>query len=181
MFPKLARFFTAVFVLFSIPRYRAFYNSPMLALNKLASRILRYATFVAGSIGTSWAAICLFQELLPKNFLSTQRFFLGGMLGGLWGWIVRGDARGEFLYGARTSLDSLWKVGRKRGWWRGIRGGDVGLFVLSLMAINVVYERDARSLRSGAIRRGVSSLRGEGLRDIIAEEDQRIAEQEKLL
>jgi hypothetical protein len=102
------------------------------------------------------------------------------MLGGLWGWIVRGDARGEFLYGARTSLDSLWKVGKKRGWWRGVRGGDVGIFVLSLMAINVVYERDARSIRSGVVRRGVSSLRGEGFRDIVAQEGERIEEQEKL-
>lgn len=102
-------------------------------------------------------------------------------MGGLWGWIVRGDARGEFLYGARASLDSLWKVGRKRGWWRGVKGGDVGIFVLSLMAINVVYERDARSIRTGVVRRGVSSLRGEGLRDYIAEEDKRVLEQEKAL
>jgi hypothetical protein len=121
----------------------------------------------------------LFQQVLPKNFLATQRFFLGGMMGGLWGFVVRRDARGEFLYGARASLDSLWKVGRKRGWWRGIRGGDVGLFVASLMVVNVVYERDARALRSGSLRRGVSCFRGEGLRDWVAEEDKRLAELEK--
>ena len=101
------------------------------------------------------------------------------MLGGLWGFVVRGDARGEFLYGARASLDSLWKVGRKRGWWREVRGGDVGLFVASLMVINVVYERDARALRSGGFRRGVSYMRGEGLRDWVAEEDRRIEEEAK--
>jgi hypothetical protein len=102
------------------------------------------------------------------------------MLGGIWGFIVRKKARGEFLYSARLSMDSLWKVGRKRGWWRGIRGGDVWLFVASLMVINVVYERDARSLRSGIIRRGVSSLRGEGLRDYVAEEEEkRIKEEQK--
>lgn len=101
------------------------------------------------------------------------------MLGGLWGFVVRRDARGEFLYSARASLDSLWKVGRKRGWWRGVRGGDVGLFVASLMVINVVYERDARALRSGPVRRGVSYIRGEGLRDWVAEEDKRITEEEK--
>jgi len=102
------------------------------------------------------------------------------MLGGIWGFVVRKQARGEFLYSARLSMDSLWKVGRKRGWWRGIRGGDVWLFVASLMIINVVYERDARSLRSGIIRRGVSSLRGEGLRDYVAEEEvKRIKEEQK--
>ena len=93
--------------------------------------------------------------------------------------MVRRDARGEFLYGARASLDSLWKVGRKRGWWRGIRGGDVGLFVVSLGVINVVYERDARALRSGGIRRGVSYIRGEGFRDWVAEEDKRIKDKEE--
>jgi len=102
------------------------------------------------------------------------------MLGGLWAYVVKRDARGEFLMGARSSLDSLWKVGRKRGWWRGVRGGDVGLFVASLMVINVVYERDARALRSGPVRRGVSYLRGEGLRDWVKEEDKRIEEAEKL-
>lgn len=89
---------------------------------------------------------------------------------------MRGQARSEFLYSARTSLDSLWKVGRKRGWWRGVRGGDVWLFVASLMVVNLVYERDGRSLRSGVVRRGVSSLRGEGFRDYVAEEEKRIKE-----
>ena len=101
------------------------------------------------------------------------------MLGGLWGFVVRKDGRGQFLYTARLTMDSMWKVGRKRGWWRGIRGGDVWIFVVSLMVVNVVYERDARALRSGAIRRGVSSLRGEGLRDYVGEEKKRIEEEKK--
>ncbi|KAG9231719.1 hypothetical protein BJ875DRAFT_516392 [Amylocarpus encephaloides] len=174
VFPGLTRFFTAVFVVLSLPSYKTYYKAPITTLNKLASRILLYSSFVAGSIGTSWGAICFFQQVLPRHLLATQRFFFGGMLGGLWGFIVRKQARGEFLYSARTSLDSLWKVGRKRGWWRGIRGGDVWLFVCSLMVINVVYERDARSLRSGVVRRGVSSLRGEGFRDFVTEEEKRI-------
>jgi hypothetical protein len=179
VFPSLTRFFTAVFVVLSIPSYKKFYRAPITTLNSLASTILRYSTFVAGSVGTSWGAICLFQQLLPRHFLATQRFFLGGVLGGIWAFVVRKQGRGGFLYSARLSIDSLWKVGRKRGWWRGIRGGDVWLFVASLMVINVVYERDARSLRSGIIRRGVSSLRGEGLRDFVAEEEKRVKEEQK--
>jgi hypothetical protein len=61
------------------------------------------------------------------------------------------------------------------GFW----GGDVGLFVASLMVVNVVYERDASALRSGVVRRGISSLRGQGLRDWVAEEDKRIEEETK--
>lgn len=179
VFPRLARVFAILFTVLSIPKYKSFYNSPILSLNSLASRTLRYATFVTGSIGTSWASICLFQQFFPKRFLATQRFFLGGMLGGMWGFVVRGDARSEFLYTLRMSLDSLWKVGRRRGWWKGIRGGDVGLFVASLMVINVVYERDARAIRSGVVRRGISSLRGEGLKDWVAEEDRQIEEEKR--
>jgi hypothetical protein len=179
VFPPLTRFFTAIFLVLYLPSYKAFYRAPITTLNSLASTILRYSTFVAGSVGTSWGAICLFQQLFPKNFLATQRFFLGGMLGGVWGYVVRKQARGEFLYSARASLDSLWKVGRKRGWWRGIRGGDVWLFVVSLMVVNLVYERDSRAIRSGVVRRGVSGLRGEGFRDFVGEEERRVSEAAK--
>jgi hypothetical protein len=48
-----------------------------------------------------------------------------------------------------------------------------------LMVVNVVYERDASALRSGVVRRGVSSLRGQCLRDWVAEEDNRIEEEKK--
>ncbi|KAG9248401.1 hypothetical protein BJ878DRAFT_46334 [Calycina marina] len=175
-FPSLAKFFTAIFLLFSLPKYRSFYQDPINMLNKLAGRILGYSAFVSGSIGTSWAMICFFQQYIPKSFLATQRFFLGGAIGGLWAWIVRGEARGEFMYSARASIDSLWKVGRKRGWWRSVRGGDVGLFVASLMVINVIYERDARAVHSEVIRKGIGELRGEGLRDVVMEEKKRINE-----
>ncbi|OWP02918.1 hypothetical protein B2J93_3498 [Marssonina coronariae] len=174
--PPLAKFFTLIFSLLSVPSYAKFYASPLTTLNKLAARILRYTFFVSGSIGTSWAAICLFQSWFPAKFLPTQRFFLGGVLGGLWGYIVRREARGEFLYALRASLDSLWKVGRKRGWWNGAKGGDVWLFVASLVACNVVFERDAKSVSSGVVRRGVGFLRGEGLVDRVKEEKQRLEE-----
>lgn len=101
------------------------------------------------------------------------------MLGGIWGYVVRKQARGEFLYSLRASLDSLWKVGRKRGWWRGIRGGDVWLFVVSLIVVNLVYERDGRALRSGVVRRGVSGMRGEGWRDFVGEEEKLLKEDPK--
>jgi len=98
----------------------------------------------------------------------------------MWGFVVRKQARGEFLYSARTSLDSLWKVGRKRGWWKGVRGGDVWVFVGSLMVVNLVYERDARAVGSAVVRRGVNCLRGEGGRDCVVEEDQQRIEEETI-
>jgi len=60
------------------------------------------------------------------------------------------------------SIDSLWKVGIKRGWWRGVKNGDVLLFVLSLATVNVMYEISPKSVNSGVVRKGLGILRGEG-------------------
>ncbi|KAF2262615.1 hypothetical protein CC78DRAFT_519822 [Lojkania enalia] len=161
-FPKLARFFTIVFAALSITRFRTFINSPISALNRLAKNILRMSIFVSGAIGTSWGSICLFQNIFPRSFLPTQRWFLGGFLGGLWAFLERKSGRGNFLYSARMSIDSLWKVGVKRGWWRGIKDGDVLLFALSLAIVNVMYEISPRLVSSGVARKGLGVLRGEG-------------------
>ena len=161
-FPKVARFFTILFTAMSIARYRAFLDSPVAALNNLAKRILRMSLFISGAIGTSWGSICLFTNILPRTFLPTQRWFLGGFLGGLWAFLERKGGRANFLYSARMSLDSLWKVGVKRGWWTGIKNGDVLLFVLSLATVNVLYESSPRCVNSGVARKGLGVLRGEG-------------------
>lgn len=161
-FPKIARFFTIIFTALSVTRWRAFVNSPVSALNKLAKSILRMSIFISGAIGTSWGSICLFQNIFPRSFLPTQRWFLGGFLGGLWAFLERKTGRGNFMYSARMSIDSLWKVGIKRGWWRGIKNGDVLLFALSLATVNMLYEISPRSVNSGVARKGLGVLRGEG-------------------
>ncbi|KAF2747273.1 hypothetical protein M011DRAFT_423621 [Sporormia fimetaria CBS 119925] len=161
-FPKVARFFTIFFAALSIGSWRAFLNSPVMALNGLAKRILRMSVFISGAIGTCWGSICLFQHLFPRNFLPTQRFFLGGFLAGLWAFLERKSGRTNFLYTARMSIDSFWKVGVKRGWWRGVKNGDVLLFTLSLAAVNALYEVSPRSVNSGVARKGLGVLRGEG-------------------
>lgn len=58
-------------------------------------------------------------------------------------------------------MDSLWKVGVKRGWWKGVKGGDVWLFVAALAVINAVYTKDSGAIKGGAVRRVVAGLRGE--------------------
>ncbi|KAF2025273.1 hypothetical protein EK21DRAFT_76871 [Setomelanomma holmii] len=161
-FPKVARLFTVYFTAMSLLRYKAFLDSPVAALNRLAKSILRISFFITGAIGGSWGMICLFQSFLPRNFLPTQRWFLGGFIGGLWGYLDRKNGRANFLYSARMSIDSFWKVGVKRGWWRGVKNGDVLLFVLSLATINGLYEVSPRSISSGVARKGLGVLRGEG-------------------
>ena len=80
----------------------------------------------------------------------------------MWGFLVRRNGRTNFLYTARMSLDSLWKVGVKHGWWTGVKNGDVLLFVASLALVNTLYEVSPRSVNSGVARKGLGVLRGEG-------------------
>jgi len=48
-----------------------------------------------------------------------------------------------------------------------------------LMVINLVYERDPKAVSSAVVRRGVSCLRGEGVKDCVAEEKKRIEEDKR--
>ena len=161
-FPPLTKFFALIFTLFSIPNYKAFLNSPFFQLNSLAKRILKMTAFITLAIGTSWTSICLFVNILPRHVLPTQRWFLGGFLGGLWAFLERKSGRGNFLYSVRMSIDSAWKVGKKRGWWRGVKGGDLMVLVAGMMLTNAVYERDAKAIQGGIVRKGLGMLRGEG-------------------
>lgn len=106
---------------------------------------------------------------MPRTFIPTQRWFLGGFLGGLWALVLGpGSARENGLYSVRLSVDSLWKVGRKRGWWKGIKGGDLWVLVASMAVLGSVYERDPGAVQTGWVRRGLGGLRGEGWSDKVA-------------
>jgi hypothetical protein len=161
-FPGVARFFTIIFGAFSLLRIKAFIKTPIPAFNRLARMILRMTLFVTGAIGTAWGSICLFQHLLPRNLLPTQRWFLGGALGGTWAFLERKTGRSNFLYSTRLSIDSLWKVGVKRGWWKGVRNGDVLVFVGSLALMQAIYEVDPKAVNGAAVRKALGMLRGDG-------------------
>ncbi|KAH8170357.1 hypothetical protein LIA77_09138 [Sarocladium implicatum] len=171
-FPPLARFFLTFYSVFKVlPRLKTFYNAPLATVHSIITAALRASTLATGAMSTAWASICFFQTYLPRHVLATQRFFLGGFLAGLWAWVERRQGRNLFLYTARASVDSLWKVGTKRRWWKAMRGGDVWVFVAALMLTGVVYERDSRAIKEGSWRKGMSWVRGEGWRDWGAEED----------
>ncbi|MCJ1285598.1 hypothetical protein MMC26_004939 [Xylographa opegraphella] len=160
--PMFAKFFALILGLFSLPRYKMFLKDPVKEVDQLAKTVLRMTIFVSGAIGTSWGSICLFQYILPRTFLPTQRWFWGGFLGGFWGFLERKKGRSQFLYSTRTSIDSLWKVGVKRGWWKSGKNGDVWVFVASLMLLNAVYEVKPNAVTSGVVRKSLGMLRGEG-------------------
>lgn len=75
--------------------------------------------------------------------------------------MVKDSRRSDFLYCFRLSVESAWKVGVKRGLWKGFKGGDVWLFVMSLAIVNMVYTNNSEALKSGIFRKAVAGLRGE--------------------
>ena len=149
-----------IMALFAIPRYKAFMKDPAEELNRLSKAILRTAMFVTGAVGTSWGSICLFQILFPRTFLPTKRWFLGGFLGGLWGFLERKRGRPQFLYSLRVSIDSTWKLGVKKKWWKAGKYGDVWVFTVSLMVLNFIYESHPDALTSGLWKHGLAFIRG---------------------
>ena len=70
----------------------------------------------------------------------------------MWAFAARTQERDNFMYTLRLSIDSTYKVGKKRGWWKGIRNGDVLLFVLSLAMVNYVYEGQPSAVQGGKVR-----------------------------
>lgn len=80
----------------------------------------------------------------------------------MWGIVDRKSGKGHFLYSTRMSIDSLWKVGVKRGFWKGFEGGDVAVFVAGMAVMNVVYEKRRAAIRGG-MGTGIGWLRGEEL------------------
>lgn len=178
-FPPLTRFFLIFYSALLLPRFRSLYHFPVSTVNRLLTRAVRMSAFLTGSISTAWASICFFQSWFPRGFLPTQRFFLGGFVAGFWAWLERKNGRGVFLYSARASVDSLWKVGVKRRWWRAMKGGDVWLFVVAMALTGVVYERDARAVREANWRKGISWVRGETWKDWAIDADDLEEEEEQ--
>jgi hypothetical protein len=82
----------------------------------------------------------------------------------------RKTGRTNFLFSTRLSIDSMWKVGVKHGWWKSVKNGDVLLFVGSLAAIQALYEIDPKAVNGAVIRKALGMLRGDGWVDRAVEE-----------
>ena len=72
----------------------------------------------------------------------------------------------EAFCAAASRSHSVW--GTNGCWWRGVRGGDVLLFVVSLALVNYVYEWRPTAVRSAMMRKALSNLNGEGWVDKVS-------------
>lgn len=155
--------------IFSILRIRAAVKQPIAFMANLLQQILKVTAVVVGSIAGTWGSICFFNSYLPKSFMPRSRFFLGGALGGCLSVIDRSPTGHEnAMYVTRMSVDSLWKVGVKHRWWKGIKGGDVYIFVVALAALNMLYDAQRPTFAQDRTMVAVKLLRGDieiGLRN----------------
>lgn len=130
----------------------------------------------------SWI-ICFFNNYLPKSFIPEFRFFLGATLSSCIAIIDRSPTGHEnAMYTTRLSLDSLWKVGRKRGWWKGVKGGDVGLFVVALAVFSVLYDSQRTVFAKDGSMALVRLLRGDievGLKNKDEKDESQFSEDER--
>lgn len=171
--PRIAKFLGAIYCVAWLPRYKMFLSNPVSAVRRISSATALTSLFITGSIGSAWAACCFLQSVLPRTLFPKFRFWIAGFLAGLWAVVDRDNGRANFLYSARIGLVSAWKVLQKKGFVRSIKNGDVYLFVVALMVVNCIYDRDPGAVSGGAARRVLSSLRGRGFRDHVVEKIER--------
>lgn len=76
-----------------------------------------------------------------------------------------GNSRSTFLYFFRAAIDSAYKTGVKRGLWKGRRGGELLLFVLSWAMMGSILEANPEAVQGGGVRKGLSWMRGDGYTD----------------
>ncbi|KAL9056112.1 MAG: hypothetical protein Q9162_003175 [Coniocarpon cinnabarinum] len=161
-FPSTARLFAMIYSAFALLRYKAFFASPAASLGRLGGRIAKTSLFITAAIGGAWSSICMLQRILPGHVMPTSRWYVSGFVAGLAGWIERGGDAGNFLYSARMAVDSLWKVGKKRRWWKGLAGGDVLVFWASMALLGGVYQRKPEAVEGPLIRKTLGLFRGDG-------------------
>lgn len=162
--PPLARFLTSVTLALSVLKLKSILAHPVSSANILSKRIIKFTAVLSAASGSAWASICLWHALLPRSVLPTKRFFLSGALGGL-PFFFLGNSRSTFLYFFRVAVESAWKTGVKNRLWKGVKGGELWLFVLAWAVMGSVLEARPTAVQGQEVRKGLAWLRGDGFVD----------------
>lgn len=62
-------------------------------------------------------------------------------------------------------MDSAWKTGVKRGLWKGWKGGDLFILVLSWALMNSILESRPNAVQDRGVRKALAWMNGEGFVD----------------
>ncbi|WEW59077.1 hypothetical protein PRK78_004546 [Emydomyces testavorans] len=164
--PPLARTVSKVMLALSLLRFKSLLVHPINTTNILCRKILSITAVLSAAIGSAWGSICLFNSILPGSLLRTQRFYLSGALAGA-PFMFFGAAgyRSHFIYFFRLALHSAWKVGVKRGLWRGWKGGELWLLAVSWAVTGAVLESRPSAVTGPGMRKMLAWVRGDGYVD----------------
>jgi hypothetical protein len=145
-------------------KYKAFLASPLSATNAASKRVLALTAILSTSVGSAWGSLCLLNSILSRSTLPTKRFFLSGAIGGLPFAFLR-QGRGIVLYIFRAAVYSAWTTGVKRGLWRGGKGGDLWVLVLSWALMGSILEGTPTAVEGAGLRKSLTWMRGDGFVD----------------
>lgn len=162
--PRLARFITTVTLALTILRFKAFAAQPLASLSAISKRIITLTAVLSTAVGSAWGSLCMWNTLLSRTTLPTKRFYLSGALGGL-PFAFLANNRSTALYFFRAAIDSAWKTGVKRGFWKGVKGGDLWIVVLSWAVLGTILESYPEAIEGRGIQKGLAWLKGEGFAD----------------
>ncbi|KAB8233338.1 hypothetical protein BDV23DRAFT_154351 [Aspergillus alliaceus] len=162
--PRLARFLTTVTLALSVLKFKKLMANPITSANALSKKIITLTAVLSASVGSAWGSICLWNSLLPRSVLPTKRFFLSGALAGM-PFAFLANSRSIFLYFFRAAVDSAWKTGVKRGLWKGWKGGDLFLVVLSWALLGSILESRPNAVQGPRIRKALAWMKGDGYVD----------------
>ncbi|KAL4965614.1 uncharacterized protein BDV14DRAFT_172376 [Aspergillus stella-maris] len=169
----LARLLTVVTLARSALHLKSWLTAPLTTVNTLSQKVLTQTGVLSASLSTAWGTICLWNALLPRSALPTQRFYLSGCLAGIPFAFLGNNSRSLFLYFFRLAVDSAWKAGVKRGAWKGWRAGEVTLFVAAWAVLGSVLEGRPGAVQGPAARKVLAWMRGEGFVDPVVKEKER--------
>ncbi|GAB1209828.1 hypothetical protein APSETT445_008616 [Aspergillus pseudonomiae] len=162
--PRLARFVTTVTLALSVLKFKKLMANPITSINNLSKKIITLTAVLSASVGSAWGSICLWNSLFPRSVLPTKRFFLSGAVAGM-PFAFLANSRSVFTYFFRAAVDSAWKTGTKRGLWKGWKGGDLFILVLSWALINSILESRPNAVQGRGVRKALAWMKGEGFVD----------------
>ncbi|KAL2800318.1 hypothetical protein BJX66DRAFT_291754 [Aspergillus keveii] len=163
----LARFLTLVTLARSALNPKAWLTQPISTVNGLSKSVITQTAVLSAAISSAWGSVCLWNSILPRAVLPTQRFYLSGALAGVPFAFLGSNNRGVFLYFFRAAVDSAWKAGVKRGVWKGWRGGEVWLFVVAWAVLASTLEGRPTAVQGPSLRKLLAWMKGEGFTDPI--------------
>ncbi|KAF9897347.1 hypothetical protein BX616_005757 [Lobosporangium transversale] len=96
-------------LMFLVRDGRAFHNGVMSYVKEAGIRIVSDTICLLGAFITAFSLYCVFEHVLPREFLPTKRHYLSGAMTGLWPLILPPKRQSVLsLFALRLALKTIW-------------------------------------------------------------------------